>query len=193
MGESLESRIRTSKIKPVDSLKWLYNKVRHYRRSKVVPNEAFNIRRGGVFIGGMFVYRYDPKTKDKLPWWDNLPVVIPIELYENGWLGLNLHYVPPRVRVKLLDRLSEFKRRARTPRAYMRLSYAFLKQTLEMKMFEPCIKRYLHSHLTTPLVRIEDEYWEMVAMLPIQEFRQANAQKVWANPRGPKKRIRKKK
>lgn len=190
---TFEQRALSSKTKPIDNLRWLHQKVGMYRRrgGKAVPKDAFNVHRGGIFIGGMFVYKYDPKTKETLPWWDALPVVIPIEMYDDGWLGLNLHYIPPRMRIKLMEKLLSFKQRAGSDKAYMRLSYDFLRGALESKLFDPCIKRYLASHLETPLIRVDDEHWEKVAMLPIQEFRYANAQKVWANPSGyPKKRKR---
>ena len=56
-------------------------------------------------IGRMFFYFYDPKTKDTLSYYDKFPLTIPIELYRDGFLGLNLHYIHPKHRIILLDKI----------------------------------------------------------------------------------------
>ena len=43
--------------------------------------------------GRMSMFIYDPKLKDKLPYYDTFPLVLPIETYSNGFLGINLHYL----------------------------------------------------------------------------------------------------
>ena len=58
-------------------------------------------------IGKMYFYFYDPKTKDSMPYYDRFPLVIPIERYNDGFLGLNLHYIHPKYRMILLDKLSD--------------------------------------------------------------------------------------
>ncbi len=61
-----------------------------------------NIRKLGIgvvvkkpTVGSMYGFYYDAKTKDTLPHWDIFPIMIPIEYYADGWLGINLHSVPP--------------------------------------------------------------------------------------------------
>jgi hypothetical protein len=145
-----------------------------------VPEEAFGVKRNNnVFIGGMFIYTYDPKWKDVLPWYDTLPCVIPVEMYEDGWLGLNVHYLPPMLRAKLMDRLIEYRKRALSDKAYMKVSYDLLKSVIKTKLFAPCVHRYLANHVTSRLIQVSDEYWEDVAMLPLQKFEKKSAQAVW--------------
>ena len=48
-----------------------------------------------IHRGGMFLFFYNPKLKDKLPYYDRFPLVIPLERYADGFLGINLHYLPP--------------------------------------------------------------------------------------------------
>ena len=60
------------------------------------------------FFGRLNMFIYDPKLKAKLPYYDSFPLVLPIEQYKDGFLGLNLHYLPIGLRVRLLDRLVDF-------------------------------------------------------------------------------------
>lgn len=184
MKITTQKRVIGAGDKPKEAVKWLFSMVGSQLRKAKVDQNAFNPRsRGNVFIGGMFVYQYDPKHKETLPFYDTLPVVIPIELYNDGWLGLNLHYLPPALRRKLMAKLMEFKRRSGTPRAYMKLSYEFLTAAAQSSLFEPCIHRYLASHVRSPLLRIEDQHWETIAQLPIQQFHKAKATQVWSKKR----------
>lgn len=179
--KTIVDKVRAAgKVDPKKSLGWLYNLAGSKLKSANLPSQAFKERaNGNVFIGGMFIYSYDAKWKDELPWWDALPVVIPISLYEDGWLGLNLHYLAPMLRARLLDKLMDLRRRAGTDRAYMKVSYEFLKGAMEHQLIQPCIHRYLASHVRTKVVRVEDVYWDKVAMLPIQKFQKKSAREVW--------------
>ncbi len=171
----LVDRNRTKK-----AIQWFYTMAAKHLNRKKIPVEAFGVKRNSnVFIGGMFIYTYDPKHKDTLPWYDTLPVVIPIEMYDDGWLGLNLHYLPPMLRARLMDKLIEFRRRALSDRAYMKLSYKLLTAVVKTDLFAPCIHRYLASHVTSRLIQVSDEYWEEVAMLPLQQFQKRTARTVW--------------
>ena len=59
-------------------------------------------------LGKMYFYSYDPKWKNDLPWYDTFPLVFPIEKYNNGFLGLNFHYLAPKDRAILMDQLKAF-------------------------------------------------------------------------------------
>ena len=57
--------------------------------------------------GGMFMYFYDPKTKDTLPYYDKFPLTVIVGPAAGGFTGLNLHYLPMVLRAKLLDALMD--------------------------------------------------------------------------------------
>lgn len=132
------------------------------------------------FLGGMFFFMYDAKHKETLPYWDKFPLVIPIEMYNDGFLGLNLHYLPPKLRRELIDKLVGYKKRAGNPRAYMSLSYPMLKGITRTKLFEPCLHRYLGSHMRSQLVKVHEDAWINATMLPVQRFQGATARQVWS-------------
>ena len=60
----------------------------------------FDMLNGAEFVtrtnvGKMYMFFYDAKYKDTLPFFDIFPLVFPIEFYSEGFLGINLHYLPP--------------------------------------------------------------------------------------------------
>ena len=122
---------------------WLRSKVKELKPS---PQRLMNDRerlRDSSIIGKMYFYFYDPKTKDKMKYYDRFPLVIPIENYKDGFLGLNLHYIHPRQRIILLDKLSATaSNKSFDERTKLRISYAYLAAASKAFEATPCIKRY---------------------------------------------------
>jgi len=79
-----------------ESLKWLMAKiadVRGVRVAKGISNEK--VRQVNKFIlGGLYCFYYNPKGKTDLPYYDQFPMVLALERYNDGFLGLNFHYLP---------------------------------------------------------------------------------------------------
>ena len=51
--------------------------------------------------GSMYMYFYDPKHKKTLPYYDRFPLIFPINKAKGGFLGINMHYLPPILRAPL--------------------------------------------------------------------------------------------
>jgi len=135
-------------------------------------------------IGHMYFFYYDPKTKDKLPYYDRFPLVIPIQLYNDGFLGLNLHYIHPKHRIILLDKLSSFaSNHAYDQSTKLRLNYQALSAFSQAYEATPCLKRYLSSHVESKFVEIHANEWDIAALLPVEQFQKASTSKVWADSR----------
>ena len=63
---------------------------------------------GRPSAGRMSMFFYDPKTAQKLPFYDIFPLVLPIDTFRGGFVGLNFHYLPYGLRYKLLEQLQKF-------------------------------------------------------------------------------------
>ncbi len=146
-----------------------------------------NLRNTNVpLVGHMYFYIYDPKHKKTLPYYDVFPLVIPMEYYTDGFLGMNLHYVAPIGRASLLDYLISLERSMvvnGNVEKYMNVSYGMLKQTASSKFFKPTIKRYLYSHVKSPFAEVLSDEWENAAFLPVEQFRKSTKREVWADNR----------
>jgi len=168
-----------------DAVSWLQKKIDEIKRPSAIPNTirgevGRQKQPGQLRIGMLYCYYYDPKTKDDLPYWDRFPMVLVLEKYNDGFLGLNIHYLPVKYRVAFLQKLMRYAQL--TPDddiKRMRISYDILTATKRYAEFRPCLKRYLYSHLRSRILMIEPNEWDVATMLPIQQFRGAKPQKVW--------------
>ena len=133
-------------------------------------------------LGKMYFYSYNPKWKDKLPWYDTFPLVFPIEEYNNGFLGLNFHYLRPKDRAILMDQLKVFANNKKYDETTkLRLTYNMLKGFSKIKRAKPTVHRYLSSKVNSKFVLVNADEWEVALFLPVERFRKANKKQVWAH------------
>jgi hypothetical protein len=135
-------------------------------------------------MGNMYLLTYDPKHKATLPYYDMFPLIFPINKAKGGFLGLNLHYLPPILRAKLMDQLYTVltnKRFDETTR--ISASYKLLSGAAKFKEFQPCIKHYLNAHVRTKPAYINPSEWDIALFLPTQKFVGATANQVYADSR----------
>jgi len=171
------------------SVDWFRNRVADLsisgmNRRALLRNKDLILKKGEPVIGKMGVFFYDPKHKATLPYYDRFPLVVIIGPAEGGFLGLNLHYLPPTLRARLLDGLLDMtnnKKYDETTR--FQATYQMLKRSSKTKYFAPCVKHYLDKHMRSQFSVINPSEWETVAFLPIADFKKASDKKVWADSR----------
>jgi len=96
-------------------------------------------------VGSMYMFNYDPKWKDELPYYDRFPLVFPFRKVPGGFYGLNLHYLPPQLRAKLMDGLYDYANNTRYDESTkIKLNYQLLTSIAKMRFFSPCVKHYLN-------------------------------------------------
>jgi hypothetical protein len=175
--EGLYSRSKSAR-------EWLRSKIPNLKPTRQALLADRERLKNKPLIGRMYFYFYDPKTKDKLQYYDRFPLVLPIEQYSDGFLGLNLHYIHPKQRIILLDKLSEFANNSKYDKTTkLRLSYAALSAASRAFEATPCIKRYLYSHVESRFLEISADEWDIAALLPMESFVGASTSKVYADSR----------
>jgi hypothetical protein len=138
--------------------------------------------RGRILPGTMVFYVYDAKGKKTLPYYDRFPLTIVVEKTSDGFLGLNLHYLPYQARAKLMDALytlSNNKKYDDTTR--LKLTYQTLKGAAKLAAFKPCLKRYLSGQVRSKYVYINPSEWDIALFLPVENFKGAGKRKVWTD------------
>jgi len=163
---------------------WLRAKIKDLNPTRQALMADRNRLKTNSIIGRMYFFLYDPKTKDTLPYYDRFPLVVPIERYSDGFLGLNLHYIHPKQRIILLDKLSEFANNDKYDKTTkLRLSYDLLSKASRIFEATPCIKRYLYNHVESRFMEISADEWDIAALLPMESFVGASTSKVYSESR----------
>ena len=178
-----KSRPEDLRVMSKKSLTWLANRISEIKNPGSIPNglsrEAYR-QTTGFRLGGMYCFYYDPKTKDKLDYYDRFPMVLVLDRYSDGFLGLNLHYLPFQYRIAFLGKLMKFADLNDAGEIErLRVTYDILTASKSLKAFKPCLKRYLTGHIQSKILAIQSNEWDIAAFLPIQQFKKASAAKVW--------------
>ena len=148
------------------SRKWFQNKVKDLAmpaRKTLLKDDALTGTER-VIAGNMYMYFYDPKLKESLPYYDRFPLTIMVEPAKGGFYGLNLHYLPPVVRAKALD--------------------AILGEgSLPAKYLAPARKHYLTKHVRSRFALVDKPEWEIATFLPMADWNKASASTVYRDSR----------
>lgn len=167
------------------SLNWFKRRLKNFTVSRpaLLKDEEL-LRVEKPLPGRMYMYFYDPKHKETLPYYDRFPLIILVDKAEGGFRGLNLHYLPPTLRAKFFDKLTEFtnnKKYNETTR--FRLKYNFLKGASKLKEFKPCFKRYLTSNVESRITQVPATEWEVALFMPTEQFKKSSKSSVWQKSR----------
>jgi hypothetical protein len=135
-------------------------------------------------LGNMYLFAYDPKHKETLPYYDRFPLIFPINKAKGGFLGINLHYLPPPFRAKLMDELyTVMNNKAFNDTTRLTANYKILNSTTKFKHFKPCIKHYLNAQVRSKPAYINPTEWDVALFLPTQKFVGATTTQVYADSR----------
>ena len=137
--------------------------------------------------GNMNLFWYQPKTAKKLPYYDLFPIVLPFKKHRNGFTGINFHYLPIYMRIKLLNLLDagfgdEDKGRLQV----------FWNDLRNLKLARPIVRRYLKPNVHSLFLHIPLEDMFVATLLPVEKFykgeykskRGVSSQVVWKDIKG---------
>lgn len=148
------------------------------------PLEYRNPREARQVIGNMFMFFYDAKHKDTLPYWDAFPLVIAAGKAPGGFYGLNLHYLPLTFRAKFLDALMDITNNNRFDETTrFKAKYNLLSSSRKFRYFEPCFKHYLFEQIEGKVSYVPPPEWEIAIFLPTAQWQKANKQQVYSDSR----------
>ena len=163
-----------------ESREWFLKKAQNMRsinREALMKEDPLKARSKQI-IGGMYMFTYDPKHKETLPYYDIFPLVIVIGPAKGGFMGLNLHYLPPKLRLQFFANLMDIQGSKLSDDAKFRLTYRMLRMSSNLRYFKPCLKHYLNSQVTSRFAEVPAPEWEIAVFLPTAQFRKRNSYKV---------------
>lgn len=178
------------RIRPNDvdnSINWYRKQINdltnaHKSPTRLMQNKDLLVRR--IIPGQLYMYFYDPKYKETLPYYDMFPLVYPYRRTQDGFMGYNLHYLPPTIRFKLMGTLMNIQMSKESEKKKLAYSYGVLNSSELNQYFSPCIKRYLTAHVASNFLRVPEDSWLAVALLPSERFAKASKNKVWKDSLG---------
>ena len=150
-----------------------YDWYRKQVRSMTTPGARSLINKGKATLrpkyGIMNLFGYDPKHKEKLPYYDTFPLIFPLEPAKGGFIGLNFHYLPPLARVRFLRSLANTTNNNKFDKSTRyRINWrnnTFMKKTA---------KHYLFNHVRTSFLNITAEEMAIAIFLPVARFKKGS-------------------
>ena len=168
-----------------ESREWFMNKAKTMRginRENLMQEDPLT-RSSRRIIGSMQMFYYDPKHKETLPYYDRFPLSIIIKPAKGGFLGMNLHYLPPILRAQFLDALMDNVTSKKSDDAKFNVTTKLLAGTSELEYYKPCIKHYLTAHVKSKFAEVKAPEWEIATFLPTAIFEKASKQKIYSDSR----------
>ena len=176
----IQSVVKAAKGRP-KSTQWYRDKIAEFGKPGAMDLIRDGKRNNAPFYGRLNMFFYDPKLKKTLPYYDTFPLVLPLEKYSDGFLGINFHYLPMSLRLQLLDRVVDFSNNTKFDESTrLAVDYSKLKN---LNIIKPTLKRYLAGRVKTQFRRIDADEFTVAALLPIQRFKKASASEVYADSR----------
>ena len=176
----IQSVVKAAKGRP-KSTQWYRDKIAEFGKPGALDLIRDGKRNNKPFFGRLNMFFYDPKLKAKLPYYDTFPLVLPLEPYADGFLGINFHYLPMTLRLELLDKVVDFSNNTKFDESTrLAVDYSKLKK---LSIIKPTLKRYLAGRVKTQFRRIDADEFTVAALLPVQRFKKASAAEVYADSR----------
>ena len=176
----IQSVVKAAKGRP-RSTDWFRDKIKEFGQPGALDLIRDGKQKRTPFFGRLNMFFYDPKLKTKLPYYDTVPLVLPLERYPDGFLGINFHYLPINLRIRLLDRMVDFSNNTEFDESTtLDVDYTGVKG---IRLVKPTLKRYLSGRVKTNFRRIDADEFTVATLLPVQRFKKASDQEVYRDSR----------
>jgi len=169
------------------AMNWLRGTIEEmYGDKQISPNKMLQDKTEAFrkFPGKMYMFRYIPKAKDTLPYYDEFPLVFVLKPHRTGFLGMNLHYLPPKWRIIFLSRMDSLRTNDNLDdTTRLRINYELVRDTSRLNIGLPIIKRYNYTHVRSKVVLIPADEWSIASLLPTEKFMKSSRATVWQDTR----------
>jgi hypothetical protein len=172
MADIFDEIKNSNKYSANNSAKWYRRKLNQLGGKFVTADRTLQDQSrltNNLVLGQMFLFKYDPKLKAKLPVYDIFPLVIPFNRDSTSFTGLNLHYLSYGSRFALLKKLSYFATDYEESKR-VNLSWQLLSNFTKFPEARQCVKKYLYSHVQTRFLYLDYEEWPTAVLLPFEKF-----------------------
>lgn len=186
--------VRSGKVpgRDQDSKEWFRDMAKKIKlnRNKLLSDKTSLKNR--MALGSMYMFFYDSKMwaegkQKQLPYYDKFPLIFylgPSKQHPDLRLGMNLHYLPLKLRARLMDALYEVTNNNRfDDTTKLKITYGILKSAAKFKLFKPTIKSYHKNFFRSRFLKVHSTEWDMALFLPTADWQGARQATVWADSR----------
>ena len=181
-GQTLNSRT---------GMNWLRNRIndvhgddRVTHKDLVKASEIILQPAARKFAGKMYMFRYLAEGRKTLPYYDKYPLIFIVEMYKDGFLGMNLHYLPPKLRIDLLVKLDRYRSNDKFDETTrLRINYELVRDSARLYSGLHILKRYKKNMIKSNIIQVLPDEWAMAALLPSSNFIGAGKTTVWNDTR----------
>lgn len=151
--------------------KWINEKAMDLTSGTVQKKLLSSGRGSTTIIGNLYFFKYDPKLKAKLNMYDKYPMAFPIKMYSDGFLGVNMHWLPMGERKDFVKAVNEY-RMTEVNRTSINAEFLVMMEKSKRiyDLMPKAIHRYLISHTRSSFIRILPEEYEKAVQLKIDEW-----------------------
>jgi len=118
--------------------------------------------------GQVLLFRYKP-SNSKIKFYDRYPVVIVLEITGNHIIGLNLHYVPPLDRIKLILMMNAllFDQKEQNLQKTRLKIFSLLNKKIFAKYMGTAVNKYTVKNIVGKPKLTNPKEWSYLAFLPV--------------------------
>jgi len=194
--QKFEDLLRNPKVSATKAMAWFRANVKVLLSSndtaqsimakdKTLLRQASNMQQSRRYVGRMVMFYYQAKYRETLPYYDMFPLVIVVKMLPDGFLGLNLHYLPIKNRLQVLTAFYQFYKDHKidwfNPNLPLdqHVNYQMLNRLAgsAARYYKPCVKRYLYKGndhraggVKSRFLVVPPEEWEKMLVLPVERF-----------------------
>lgn len=160
MNQFFESVANTDlNVKISKSISWL---------NSTLPKVLSAKKSSAVKVGKMYTFAYEPIGADTLPYWDRFPLVIVLEIRKNTIVGLNVHYIPMKDRIKIFKKLmTSASTTGMSARSKLNNAFNDIKR---LPRYNYMIKQYHAAGVKSKIYEIPGQEWGHAITLPYANF-----------------------
>ena len=161
---------------------WFNKEVVRLRQMRPMPRKIMQQdgRSTRLLPGRLYMFQYEAKGADTLPYFDRFPLCFPFEIQSDFFLGLNMHYLPYLLRIRLLDRMMTYasnKKMDSTTR--LKFQWNTIRGSARLALAKPAVKKYLKTQVKSQFLQVNPDNWNTAMMLPVERFTGATRDRVW--------------
>lgn len=134
------------------------------------------LNKDDLMVGNLIWTSYN--AKDKTQPWDKKPMFLVLSRSRGYTLGLNWHWLPVSMRVKLLQLILQINKNKRKDEVFS-IRYKELKPLLKKLGYYPCIRLYINKRLGRNCVNIPHEQFPSCAVLDTALFTGIQPEKIY--------------